>query len=126
MAAIENGEFTGSAELKDTKPDIPESCEDDVADANAEIDSKAEQLKMIEDFFEYMSTSLCAELDDQILAVLAANQDATSEPANAAVGLIGDLAMLSQRADEDIKDFNIRVFNDFLKSGIEPIEPDFS
>lgn len=124
--AIESGQFVGSAKLMDDKPDVPESCEEDVAESNTEIDMKAAQLKMTEDIMEFLKMALCAGLDTEIRNVMTTNLDDINEPRNAIVGLIGDLAMIMQRSDEDIQQFNLRIYNDYLKSGIEQVDPDFS
>ena len=43
---------------------MPEDCEDDVAALNDEIDTKATQLKSVEDFIEFLPMKLCQEYND--------------------------------------------------------------
>ena len=60
------GDFVGQAPLQNAKPDVPEDCEEEVAALNDEIDLKAAQLKVLDDFIEYLPLKLCSDYDDQV------------------------------------------------------------
>ena len=45
---------------------MPEDCEEEVAALNDEIDLKAAQLKVLDDFIEYLPLKLCSDYDDQV------------------------------------------------------------
>ena len=122
--AVEAGTFVGSAELQDGKPDVPQDC--DVAAMNDEIDAKAAELKSLTDLVEFLPTELCSGLNGEIQAVIDANKDAGVEPANAAVAIIGDLAMINQIATDDLENFNVNLYNEYLESGIARENPGFA
>ena len=69
--------------------------------------------------------SLCADLGDQIQAVIDTNSDATTEPANDAVDQIELLYKLLREENESAEDFNVRLYNEYLYSGIEREDPGF-
>ena len=60
------GDFVGQAPLQNDKPDVPEDCEEEVAALNDEIDLKAAQLKVLDDFIEYLPLKLCQDYDEQV------------------------------------------------------------
>ena len=63
---LANGDFVGQAPLQNTKPDVPEDCEEEVAALNDQIDTKAGQLKELDDFIEYLPLKLCQDYDEQV------------------------------------------------------------
>ena len=114
--AVEAGTFVGLAELQDDKPDVPQDC--DVAALNDEIDAQAAELKSLTDLIEFLPSELCSGLNGEIQAVIDANKDAGVEPANAAVAIIGDLAMINQIATDDLENFNVNLYNEYLERGV--------
>ena len=63
---LANGDLVGQAPLQNTKPDVPEDCEEEVAALNDQIDTKAGQLKELDDFIEYLPLKLCQDYDEQV------------------------------------------------------------
>lgn len=93
---------------------------------NVQIDATAAYLKTLEDEIDYIPKNFCSALDEQIQTTLTENADATSAPAIAAIDLLDQLATVGKLPDQDIEDFQLQIFTEFVSGGFTEEEIDFA
>ena len=74
---------------------------------------------------DFLPQELCTDLDAEISQIFDESQNAAAVPAGKIVDHLASLESIEKGEDEELIEFQIRMYTAYQEAGLEPILPDF-